>query len=267
MRGPPRLRIEPWTASRARPPGSCDPAPSCRATGPAGRHCRRRRRRHPSRAAAGRDMSLRRRQIRSLLPGVHGHHQMARKAFHQPAGADVVEALLLQRGRQRTQPGSSRPSTRCGCGAEHQPIRRLVFARAVRPGQPAAADQAAIDADRVGPAERDRPLRRGVRQQRIGQRHHAGVERRRALRSGSSGSSTTANSARSKRPTCTSVPAPASAAIACACAKASPTSRSVTRRKGGGRSSAGAAVVRLRLCISRSAFPRAWRFVFRTIII
>ena len=55
---------------------------------------------------------------------------------------------------------------------------------------------------------------------------------------------------RSKRPTCTSVPAPASAAMALACANASPTSLSVTRRKGGGRSSAGAGEVRVRLCIS-----------------
>src|SRR5262245_2258677 len=71
---------------------------------------------------------------------------------------------------------------------------------------------------------------------------------RRALLSGSSGSSTTANSARSKRPTNTSVPAPSSAAFALACAKASPTSRSVTSRNPGGRSSACADDVLKRVC-------------------
>ena len=59
--------------------------------------------------------------------------------------------------------------------AEHQPLRRLVF-RSIGPGELRAADQAAIDVDRVGPDAGDRFLRRRVRGQRVDQRRHAGVE-------------------------------------------------------------------------------------------
>ena len=110
-------------------------------------------------------------------PGVQRQHQMARKALHQPAGAQIVEALLGQRCRQRLQARLLLAhGDQADRGAEHEPIRTAVLGRACRPGQPAAADQAAIDMDGVGPANLDRPLRRGMRQQRIVERHHADVE-------------------------------------------------------------------------------------------
>ena len=89
------------------------------------------------------------------------HHQMAREALDQRAGAEIVEAFLLERGRQRMQARLAL-AHRHGAdhGAEHQPVRRLVLARALRPGEPPAADQPAVDADRVRPVERDRLFRR-----------------------------------------------------------------------------------------------------------
>ena len=64
-----------------------------------------------------------------LLPGVDLHHQMPREAADQLRGADIVEALFLERRGQR-------PQSRLALGhrhgadhaAEHQPLRRLVFA-------------------------------------------------------------------------------------------------------------------------------------------
>ena len=67
-------------------------------------------------------------------------------------------------------------------GAEHQPGRRLVLARALRPGQPAAAHQPAIDRNRIRPIDGDGGFRLRVRCERIGQRRHAGIERAPRLR-------------------------------------------------------------------------------------
>ena len=61
--------------------------------------------------------------------------------------------------------------------AEHQPGRRLILARTLRPGDAAAADQAAVDADRIRPLDLDHPFRRRIAQQRVGQRDHAQIER------------------------------------------------------------------------------------------
>ncbi len=47
----------------------------------------------------------------------------------------------------------------------------------LRPGEPPAADQPAIDADRIRPVDLDRLFRRRMGEQRVDQRHHAGVKR------------------------------------------------------------------------------------------
>ncbi len=65
-----------------------------------------------------------------LVPGIDRHHQMARKALDQPAGTEIVEAFVLQRGRQRPQArlilGHRHGADR---GAEHEPVRRFVLRR------------------------------------------------------------------------------------------------------------------------------------------
>ena len=62
----------------------------------------------------------------ALLPGVDLHHEMAREASDQFRGASFVEAFVLDRRRQRPQPGLAF-GHRHGAdhAAEHQPVRRL----------------------------------------------------------------------------------------------------------------------------------------------
>ena len=61
--------------------------------------------------------------------------------------------------------------------AEHQPVRRLVLVGILRPGQPAAADQSEIDADRVRPVECDRWFPAApCAIKRVCERDHAGIE-------------------------------------------------------------------------------------------
>ena len=124
------------------------------------------------------DTSLSRSRIRSACQASMATIRWRAKLSTSRPEPRSSKPSSLERRRQRTQAGiASRPSTPMRMrGAEHQPIRRLGFRCIGRPGQPAAADQAAIDMDGVGPAEGDRPLRRGVHQQRVAQRHHAGVE-------------------------------------------------------------------------------------------
>ena len=176
---------------------------------------------------------------------------MAGEAFDQATGAGVVEAFLAERGRQRAQAGITLAHRHdAHRGAKHQPIRRLGFCCMRRPGHSAATDQATVDVDGVGPAEGDGTLRGGVHQQCIAQRHHAGVERPASARQRLLRLEHDGEFRKIEAPDVHERPAPSSAAIALACAKASPTSRSVTRWKGGGRSNAGAAVGRGRVCIS-----------------
>jgi hypothetical protein len=108
--------------------------------------------------------------------------------------------------------------------------------RARRPGEPSAADQPAVEADRVGPVERHRLLGRAVRGERVGERVHPGEEDPPRLGEGLLRFQHDRELGDVEAPTQTSVPAPASPAIALACAKASPASRSATGRYGGGRS-------------------------------
>ena len=63
-----------------------------------------------------------------LVPGVDGDHQVAREALDQPAGPEIVEAFLVERGDQRAQAGLLL-AHRDGAdhGAEHQPVGRLVL--------------------------------------------------------------------------------------------------------------------------------------------
>ena len=111
------------------------------------------------------------------MPGVDRAHEVARKAFHQPAGAETIEALVFERGGERRDARLLfSHSDGADHRAEHQPRRRLVFIGANRPFQPHAADQPAVDADRVGPVEVDRLFRRRMHRQRIGERGRAGID-------------------------------------------------------------------------------------------
>ena len=61
--------------------------------------------------------------------------------------------------------------------AEHQPRRNFILGAIAGPAEPGAAQQSAVEPDRVGPVETDLPLRRAMRRYRVGQRIHAGKER------------------------------------------------------------------------------------------
>ncbi len=112
-----------------------------------------------------------------LLPGVDRDHEMARETFDQPAGAEIVEALLFERRRKRSRAWLPL-AHRAGAdhGAEDEPGWHFILARARRPGEAPAADQRAVDADRVRPVEGDRLFGRRVHRQRIGERGHSGIE-------------------------------------------------------------------------------------------
>jgi len=85
--------------------------------------------------------------------------------------------------------------------AEHKPSGWFVLEGLWRPGETRPADNPTVDTDGIGPIKTDRlvgrcdcpPMRRRGA-------HIPGYMARRAVRRGSWGSSTTANSARSKRP-------------------------------------------------------------------
>src|SRR5262249_50486191 len=69
-----------------------------------------------------------------LLPGIKRDHEMAGEAFHQPAGAEIVETFLLERRRERAQ-ARFLITQRDGAdhGGEHQPRRRVLLRRAPPP--------------------------------------------------------------------------------------------------------------------------------------
>ena len=101
---------------------------------------------------------------------------MAREAFDEAPGAEILEPFLLERGGERQQP-------RLPLGhldgadhrAEHQPGRGTILAT-LRPRQPSAADEPPVDPDGVRPIDRDGFLRRRVHRERVQQRRHTGVE-------------------------------------------------------------------------------------------
>ena len=143
-------------------------------------------------------------------PGVERQHEVAREALHQPAGAEVVEALRLPArspaGAGRPPPCPGRPAARWR-RTPASPGRRV---SAVPAGQASRPPPTRPPSTWMASGQRKSiaPLRRRVRQQRVAQRHHADVEgaacaRQRLLRLEHDG-----ELERSKRPTCTSVPAP-----------------------------------------------------------
>ena len=125
--------------------------------------------------------------------------------------------------------------------AEHKPIRRFVL-RSVRPGELPAADQAVIDGRSASGQEQPMSFDRAAHAPAARRSAPPCRRRRRAARCGAARRAPAPRRTRRDRNgrRNTSAPAPSAAAFACACAKASPTSRKVTRRNAGGRSSAGA---------------------------
>jgi hypothetical protein len=111
-----------------------------------------------------------------LAPVMETRHQMPREAFQHLASVKGLEPDLVQRAQERPQsglPGAQDHGPDHAC--KHEPFRHIVL-RPGRPAEPSAAHQHAIDPDRVGPVEADRPLRRRMVGERIGERVHAGVE-------------------------------------------------------------------------------------------
>src|SRR5215472_18813527 len=105
-----------------------------------------------------------------FLPGIKGDHEMAGEAFHQPAGPEIIETFLLERGRERAQ-ARFLVTQRDGAdhGGEHQPRRRFVLVGALWPGEARSADEPAIDAYPVRPVEGDGPLGRSVHRECVGE--------------------------------------------------------------------------------------------------
>ena len=90
----------------------------------------------------------------ALVPAVERGHEMAGKAFDDRVGIDHLKTFAQQRN--------------AGCGlhlldmrhvggaqddAEYQPGRHLVFGAILGPAEPRAAQQPAVEPDRVGPVE------------------------------------------------------------------------------------------------------------------
>jgi hypothetical protein len=89
---------------------------------------------------------------------------MPREALHQPPGAQIAEAFLVERSGNWNEAGLFfTHGDRAHAATEHQPLRHLRLCRLRGPRQAAAADEAAIDFDGVWPDEGYGPLRRRVR--------------------------------------------------------------------------------------------------------
>ncbi len=112
-----------------------------------------------------------------LALGIDIRHEMARKAFDQAAGIKIIEAFLIERGSKRPQPRLAFIHRhQADHGAEDEPFRRLILIRRSRPGEANAADEPAVDQDRIGPIEADRLLGRGMRRERIAERAKPDIE-------------------------------------------------------------------------------------------
>jgi hypothetical protein len=112
------------------------------------------------------------------LPAVDRPHQVPRKALGYLHGPCSAEPLLVQRRRERMNTGP-RIGHRDGPddGAEYEPRGRLVLFRRRRPSHPPAADQPAVNPDRVWPVDRDDLVWRRIGAKSIRERDHAGIER------------------------------------------------------------------------------------------
>jgi hypothetical protein len=60
--------------------------------------------------------------------------------------------------------------------AEYDPSWRRVFVSAFRPSQPPTPDKSPINEDGTGPIENELLFRRGIRNQCVGERGHAGIK-------------------------------------------------------------------------------------------
>ena len=109
---------------------------------------------------------------------------MAREAFEQAVRSEI-KAFGIERCRERVQPGLLLAH---GDGADHrtedQPRRWRVLIAACRPGKTRAANQSAIDANRIRPIEIDRLFRWRVHRKCVGECGQSGIKRapRRAQR-------------------------------------------------------------------------------------
>ncbi len=191
----------------------------------------------------------------ACAPSVERQHQVPREALDEPARAQIVEALLLRArlpaaaGPLPPSPGRQGEWWRRTPASQARRLRRSLPARPAarrRPGRHRRRSHRASRWRWTAPAGRAPTGQSAVppcRHRRRGARLPAArpaPERRRTPKD------------RSGRH-CTSVPAPRSEAIAWAWAKASPTSRRVTRRNGGGKSSADAELGISRAIASRGA--------------
>src|SRR5712672_1079645 len=111
----------------------------------------------------------------ALLPAVERGHEMTGETLDDGVGIDHLETFAQQRnawsGLHLLDMGHI---GRAQDSAKPQPRRYLVLGAIGRPAEPCAAKQAAVEHDRVGPAEIVFPFRRAMGVHRVGHRVHAG---------------------------------------------------------------------------------------------
>ena len=131
------------------------------------------------RAAGAADIPSRPRAKPCSLPGIDVHHQMAREALDQRAGAEIGEAFLLQRGDQRIEARLAL-AHRHGAdhGAEHQPVGRRHPRSRLR-GQASRPPPTSPPSTRIASGQSIAIGFSGgaCAAQRVDQRHHADIER------------------------------------------------------------------------------------------
>ena len=112
-----------------------------------------------------------------LLPAIDRDHEVPGKAFDETLRTDIVKTLVGERRGKRMQPGTLRAQGEdANCRPEDEPVRRGVLVSIIGPGEPPAANEAAVDIDRVRPFDDDRLFRRRPRRERVAQRNHPGIE-------------------------------------------------------------------------------------------
>ena len=182
-RGPPRCRIEPRRRGERRQQSLRGRPRPCRCAAPEDRRCRRCAAAAPFSRGRRCEIVLRDR-ARSRRPARRRSCTIRWRAklSTSRAGRRVVEAFLLERRRQRTQARLALAHRRrCGSCAPNTSQAGGSSSRAsCRPAEPPAADQPAIDADRVRPVDRRSASPAAHAPQRVGQRRHAGIEARAA---------------------------------------------------------------------------------------
>ena len=145
---------------------------SCRCAAPEDRRCRRCRGARPFPAQAAPNSSSPPR--RSRAPARHRSRPSdGARSFRPGVRSRDRNPPLRAPPRADAAPPPFAHGDGADHGAENEPGGGSLFVGVRRPGKPRAANQAAIDADRIRPVEDDRLLRRRMRGQRVAKRGQA----------------------------------------------------------------------------------------------